>query len=66
MSNKFKDMGQTTKHTIFFDDIMNIKNFNLNKIKKDGKSYKNILIYQIGYMTIKDQKYLKISSANLL
>ena len=45
MSNKFKDMGQTTKHTIFFDDIMNIKNFNLNKIKKDGKSYKNILIY---------------------
>ena len=45
MSNKFKDMDQTTKHTTFFDDIINIKNFDLNKIKIDGKSYKNIFIY---------------------
>ena len=66
MNNKFKDMDQTTKHTTFFDDIINIKKFDLNKIKIDGKSYKNIFIYQIGYMTIKDYKYLKISSATLL
>ena len=42
----------------FFDDIINIKEFNPNNIKIDEKSYKNILIYYIGYVTIK--KDLKI------
>ena len=35
-------------------------------MKIDWKSYKNILIYYIGYVTIKDLKYLKIHSVNLL
>ena len=39
----------------FFDDIINIKNFDPNNIKIDEKSYKNILIYYIGYVTIKDK-----------
>ena len=30
------------------------------------KSYKNILIYCIGYVTIKDLKYVKINSVNPL
>ena len=30
------------------------------------KSYKNILIYYIGYVTIKDSKYIKINSVNPL
>ena len=38
----------------FFDDIINIKEFNPNNIKIDQKSYKNILIYYIGYVTIKN------------
>ena len=38
----------------FFSDIINIKNFNPNNIKTDYKSYKNVLIYYIGYVTIKD------------
>ena len=38
--------------------------FNPNKIKIDEKSYKNILIYHIGYATIKDSKYIKVSSLN--
>ena len=42
----------------FFDDIINIKDFDPNNIKIDEKSYKNILIYYIGYVTIK--KDLKI------
>ena len=29
-------------------------------------SYKNILIYYIGYVTIKDSKYVKINSENPL
>ena len=33
----------------------------------DEKSYRNILIYYIGYVTkLKDSKYLKISSVNPL
>ena len=36
----------------FFDDI-NVKDFDLNNIKIDEESYKNILTYYIGYVTIK-------------
>ena len=50
----------------FSDDIIKIKTFDPNKIKIDEKSYKNILIYYIGYVTIKDSKYVKINSVNPL
>ena len=46
--------------------MINIKNFDANIIKIDEKSYKNILIYYIGNVTIKDSKYVKIYSVNLL
>ena len=46
----------------FFDDIINIKNFNSNNIKIDEKSYKDIFIYYTGYVTIKGSKYIKINS----
>ena len=46
----------------FFDDIINIKNFNSNNIKIDEKSYKHIFIYYTGYATIKGSKYIKINS----
>ena len=66
MNNKLKDISRK-KHTYyFFDDIINIKNFDPNNIKIDEKSYKNILIYCIGYVTIRDSKYVKINSANSL
>ena len=52
MSNKFKDIGIKKPHILFFADIINIKNFDLNEIKIDIKSYKNILIQYIGYVTI--------------
>ena len=32
--------------------MINIKSFDPNNIKIDGKSYKNILIYHIGYVTL--------------
>ena len=48
----------------FFDDIINIKGFDPNNIKIDENSYKNILIYYIGYVTIK--KDLKIYCVNRL
>ena len=46
----------------FFNDSINIKNFYPINIKRDEKSYKNILIYYIGYITIKGFKYVKTDS----
>ena len=66
MSNKIKDIDIKNHTYYFFDDIINIKNFDTNKIKIDEKSNKNILIYCIGYVTIKDLKYVEINSANPL
>ena len=48
----------------FFNDIIKTKDFDRNNIKLDEKSYKNIPIYYIGYVTIK--KDLKIYIVNPL
>ena len=37
----------------FYNDMINIKDFEPNLLKIDKKSYKNIDIYYIGYITIK-------------
>ena len=37
----------------FFNDVINIKNFDSSLLKIDKNSYKNIGIYYIGYITIK-------------
>ena len=50
----------------FFDDMINIKNFDPNLLKIDKTSYKNIDIYYIGYTTIKDSDYVKMNSVNPL
>ena len=44
--------------------MINIKNLHLSKIKIDRKSYKNILIYYIGYVTVKNLSYIKTNSGN--
>ena len=62
MSNKFKDIKNRTYH--FFNDVINIENFDPNNIKIDERSYKDILTYYIGYVTIKE--YIKIYSVNYL
>ena len=46
------DIKNRTYH--FFDDMIDIKYFNPNRIKIDKKSYKNIIIHYIGYVTIKN------------
>ena len=66
MSNKIKDTDVKNHTYYFFDDIIDIRSFDANKIKIDEKSYKNILIYYIGYVTIKELKYVKINSVNPL
>ena len=66
MCNKVKDIDIKNRTYYFFDDIINIKSFNPNNIKIDEKSYKNIFVYYIGYVTIKYSKYVKINSVNPL
>ena len=64
MENIIKDKN-IKKHTYyFFDDISNTKDFDPNNIKKDKKSWQNILIYYIANVTIK--KDLQIYSVNTL
>ena len=58
MSNKVTDINIKRRTYYFFNDIISIENFDVNNIKIDEKSYKNILTYYIGYVTIK--KELKI------
>ena len=60
MSNKVKEMDIKNQTYYFFDDIINIKNFDWNNVKIDEKSYKNILISYIVYVTIKHSKYVKL------
>ena len=55
MSNKVKDMILKIMH-YFFSDIIKIKHFDPNNVEIDEKSWKNILIYYVGHMMIKDSK----------
>ena len=60
-----KDIGIKNRTFYVFYDI-NIKNLDPNDIKIDKKSCRIILIYYIGYVTIKDSRYVKINSVNPL
>ena len=66
MSNEVKDIDINNRTYYFFNDIINITNFDPNNVKTDEKSDKNIPIYSIRYVTIKDSKYVKVNSVNLL
>ena len=66
MSNKVIDIDIKNCTYYFFNDIINIKNFDLINIKIDEKLYKDIVIYYIGYVMIKDSQYIKINRENLL
>ena len=46
--------------------MINIKILDLNKIRLDEKSYKNILIYYIRYVTVKNVSYITINNVNPL
>ena len=51
----------------FYNDMINLKNFDSNLLKIDKKHYKGINIYYIGYITIKKiDECENIHSVNLL
>ena len=64
MNNKVKDIDIKNRTYYFLTDVINTEKFNSNNVKVDEKSYKNILLYYIGYITIKE--YIQIFSVNHL
>ena len=49
MSNKFKDVNIKNRIYYFFNDMINIENFDPNNIKIEEKSLKNIEISLIDF-----------------
>ena len=64
--SQIKEINIKNHTYYFFDDMINIKNFDSNQIKIDKNSYKNIIIYHTGYITIKNLSYVKVNSVNPL
>ena len=50
--NSIKEINIKNCTYYFFDDMINIKNFDPIKIKIYEKSNKTFVIYQIGYLTV--------------
>ena len=48
-----KDINIKNRTYYFYNDIIDIETFDSNMLKLDKKSYKNLDIYNIGYVTIK-------------
>ena len=61
-----KEINIKNQTYYFFDDMINITNFDPNLLKIDKKSYINIDIYYIGFITMKDSDYVNINCVNLL
>ena len=62
-----KPINNKNRTYYFFNDMVIIKNFDPSLIEIDKKSYKNIGIYHIGYITIKRiSDYENINSVNPL
>ena len=66
-------MGSTKQINIkdrtycFYNDIIDIKTFGSNNLKLDKKTYKDLDIYNIGYVTIKKIGHVyDVNSVNLL
>ena len=49
-----KEINIKNRTHYFFDDIINIKNFDPKSLKTDKESYKNTDIYYIGCITMKE------------
>ena len=55
-----KQTGFENRTYYFYNDMIHIKKFDSNLLKIDKKSYKDIGIYNIGYITIKKLMIMKI------
>ena len=58
-----KELNIKNRTYYYFNDIFDIKDFHSNLLKIDKKQYKDIGIYYIGYITIKNLVIVKIFTA---
>ena len=64
---EIKQINIKNRTYYFYNDIIDLKDFDAKLLKIDKKSYKNIDIYYIGYITIKKiDDYESIYSVNSL
>ena len=64
---EIKQINIKNRTYYFYNDIIDLKDFDARLLKIDKKSYKNIGIYNIGYITIKKINDCKnINSVNPL
>ena len=63
MTADTKSISIKSQTYYFFNDMINIEVFDSNLLKIDKKSYKNIVIYYIGYIAIKESMIMKIFTA---
>ena len=61
-----KEINIKNRTYYFFNDMINIEDFDPNLLKLDKKSYKNIYIFYIGYIIVKDSDYVNVNSVNSL
>ena len=47
----------------YFYDIIKLEDFDLDNVLMDGKSYEDILIYDISYETLNDSKPLQFCNS---
>ena len=66
INEKYKEINIKNRTYYFFDDMINIKSFDSNLLKIGKNSYKNIHVYYIGFITMKNCDYVKINSVNPL
>ena len=59
-ANKTNVLNTASVKCYYFNDIINLEDFDLDNILIDEKSHKNILIYDILYKTLFDPKPLRI------
>ena len=72
---RVKQINIKNRTYYFYNDIIDLENFKSNLLKIDKKSYKDVDVYNIGYITIKkldaceninsvNTLYLRITHAN--
>ena len=62
-----KQINIKNRTSYFFNEMINIKNFDSGLLKIDKKSYKNVGIYYTGYITIKSiSDHENVNSVNPL
>ena len=57
---QLKEIDIKNRTCYYFDDIIEIEDFDFDNILIDEKSYENVLVYKISYKSLIDYKPLRI------